>query len=162
MPLSQDIGFAIESNASSVAFLDEPLRATRRDLGQAAAELAQQRGAAMPLQEVVEFARQLLSGTGQPAGAPAAADLSPRERELLTLLAGGRTDQQIAEAMFISIRTVRSHLDRIRDKTGCRRRAELTSFAIEHEMVTGESPRRLLGTRSSSGQPSPEPRVNAA
>jgi predicted ATPase/DNA-binding CsgD family transcriptional regulator len=160
--LYQTIGFAIESNASSVAFLAEPLQAMGRDLGQDTARRAQQRGAAMPLQEAVEFARQLLSGTGQPAGAPAGADLSPRERELLALLAGGRTDQQIAEAMFISIRTVRSHLDRIRDKTGCRRRAELTSFALEHGMVTGESPSKLLGPRSSSDQPLPEPRVNAA
>jgi len=33
-----------------------------------------------------------------------------------------RTDAQIAAELVISIRTVRSHLDRIRDKTGCRRR----------------------------------------
>jgi DNA-binding CsgD family transcriptional regulator len=37
--------------------------------------------------------------------------------------------------MFISIRTVRSHLDRIRDKTGCRRRAELTNLANRHAML---------------------------
>ena len=41
------------------------------------------------------------------------------------------TDQQIAERLIISLSTVRSHLDRIRDKTGLRRRAELTRLAIE-------------------------------
>ena len=57
--------------------------------------------------------------------------LSAREREILTLLAQGLTDQQIAEALTISLATVRSHLDRIRDKTGCRRRPDLTRLAIE-------------------------------
>ena len=60
---------------------------------------------------------------------PTSPRLSDRERELLRFLADGLTDKQIAEEMFISIRTVRSHLDRIRDKTGCRRRADLTRLA---------------------------------
>jgi len=57
--------------------------------------------------------------------------LSAREKEILTLLSRGSTDQQIAEELLISLATVRSHLDRIRDKTGCRRRPELTRLAIE-------------------------------
>lgn len=57
--------------------------------------------------------------------------LSEREREILALVGKGRTDGQIAEELYISVATVRSHLDRIRDKTGCRRRAELTRLAIE-------------------------------
>ncbi|OBJ88472.1 hypothetical protein A9W97_15565 [Mycobacterium gordonae] len=57
--------------------------------------------------------------------------LSRRELELLALLAHGKTDQQIAQALVISLRTVRSHLDRIRDKTGRRRRPQLTLLAIE-------------------------------
>jgi DNA-binding transcriptional ArsR family regulator len=40
-----------------------------------------------------------------------------------------------AEALSISVRTVRSHLDRIRDKTGRRRRSELTRLAIEEGIV---------------------------
>jgi len=61
--------------------------------------------------------------------------LSDRERELLALLATGMTDQQIAGQMCISPATVRSHLDRIRDKTGRRRRSELTRLAIEAGLV---------------------------
>jgi len=57
--------------------------------------------------------------------------LSAREKEILALLCRGSTDQQIAEALIIGLSTVRSHLDRIRDKTGCRRRPELTRLAIE-------------------------------
>jgi len=37
--------------------------------------------------------------------------------------------------LYISIRTVRSHLDRIRDKTGCRRRADLTRLALREGLV---------------------------
>ena len=53
----------------------------------------------------------------------------------MTLVARGRTDAQIAAQLYISIRTVRSHLDRIRDKTGCRRRADLTRLALAEELV---------------------------
>ncbi len=58
--------------------------------------------------------------------------LTAREREILSLLADGETDADIADALFISVSTVRSHLDRIRDKTGHRRRAELARLAFEH------------------------------
>ena len=61
--------------------------------------------------------------------------LSPRERELITLVARGHTDAQIAAQMYISVRTVTSHLDRIRDKTGCRRRADLTRLALGAGLV---------------------------
>lgn len=56
--------------------------------------------------------------------------LSQREREVLTLVAAGRTDDQVAQELYISVKTVHSHLDRIRDKTGVRRRAELTRLAV--------------------------------
>ena len=61
--------------------------------------------------------------------------LSAREREILTLVAEGTTDEHIAAALFISVATVRSHLDRIRDKTGCRRRPELTRLAIHLGLI---------------------------
>ena len=57
--------------------------------------------------------------------------LSEREREIVALLAGGATDAQIAERLFLSTNTVRSHLERIRDKTAARRRTELVRYAIQ-------------------------------
>jgi DNA-binding NarL/FixJ family response regulator len=57
--------------------------------------------------------------------------LSPREREVLECVATGCTDREIGERLGISIRTAQSHLDRIREKTGRRRRAELTALAFE-------------------------------
>jgi DNA-binding NarL/FixJ family response regulator len=63
------------------------------------------------------------------------AALSDRERQVLALLAEGERDQDIADTLSISVRTVRSHLDRIREKTGRRRRPELTRLAIEKGIV---------------------------
>jgi DNA-binding NarL/FixJ family response regulator len=51
------------------------------------------------------------------------------------LVAEGLTDAQIAERLVISLRTVRSHLDRIRTKTGARRRADLTRLATTHGLI---------------------------
>jgi DNA-binding CsgD family transcriptional regulator/tetratricopeptide (TPR) repeat protein len=73
-----------------------------------------------------------VNGAGTGAGLD---KLSPRERELVTLVAQGRTDAQIAAQLYISVRTVSSHLDRIRDKTGCRRRADLTRLALSAGLV---------------------------
>lgn len=70
----------------------------------------------------------MAAGSGEQRDEPC---LTDREREVLALLATGETDQEIARMLCISVRTVRSHLDRIRAKTGCRRRAELTRLAIE-------------------------------
>jgi DNA-binding NarL/FixJ family response regulator len=63
--------------------------------------------------------------------------LTNREREVLSLVAAGETDQDIADHLTISITTVHSHLDRIRDKSGARRRAELTSLAHRLGIVPG-------------------------
>ncbi|MEA2217796.1 MAG: hypothetical protein QOJ35_422 [Solirubrobacteraceae bacterium] len=68
-------------------------------------------------------------GAGVPIGVPS--NLTVRERELLGLLGRGLTDKQIASELVISLATVRSHLDRTRDKTRRRRRAELTRLALE-------------------------------
>lgn len=62
-------------------------------------------------------------------------ELSDREHQVLALVAAGERDQDIAEQMSISVRTVRSYLDRIRDKTGRRRRPELTRLAIEQGLA---------------------------
>jgi pSer/pThr/pTyr-binding forkhead associated (FHA) protein/DNA-binding CsgD family transcriptional regulator len=72
-------------------------------------------------------------------GAPLPGDddvsVTPREREVLALVAGGASDKQIAAALFISVSSVRSHLDRIHGKTGRRKRADLTRLAYELGVV---------------------------
>ena len=53
------------------------------------------------------------------------------EQTIIALLAGGASNAKIAETLFVTPNTVRTHLDRIRDKTGARNRAELTRYAIQ-------------------------------
>jgi DNA-binding CsgD family transcriptional regulator len=98
-------------------------------------QFLEERGAAMSLAAAAEYALMLIDpGPAQPA-APGSGPLSARERELVTLVARGRTNAQIAAQLYISIRTVGSHLDRIRDKTGCRRRADLARLALSEGLV---------------------------
>jgi DNA-binding CsgD family transcriptional regulator len=105
-------------------------------LGNAQARPADERGAAMRRDTVAESASMLTTPSPQQFHAPPAlGKLSVRERELVTLVAQGRTDAQIAARLHISVRTVRTHLDRVRDKTGCRRRADLTRLALESGLV---------------------------
>jgi predicted ATPase/DNA-binding CsgD family transcriptional regulator len=112
-----------------------PLRQARQALGPARTRAAEDRGAAMTMATAAEYAL-MLTDAGPPKSAAAGPErLSARERELVTLVAKGRTDAQIAAELYISIRTVRSHLDRIRDKTGCRRRVDLTRLALNAELV---------------------------
>jgi predicted ATPase/DNA-binding CsgD family transcriptional regulator len=114
----------------------DALRAAGRVLGPDRARAAEQRGKAMSLATAAEYALILTDpGSPQHAGTAPPGKLSARERELATLVAQGLTDAQIAAQLFISIRTVRSHLDRIRDKTGCRRRADLTRLALAEGLV---------------------------
>jgi DNA-binding CsgD family transcriptional regulator len=113
----------------------EPLRRTRQALGPDRTRVTEERGAAMSIAAAAEYALLLTDpGPPQPAG-PGPGTLSARERELVILVARGRTDAQIAAQLYISIRTVRSHLDRIRDKTGCRRRADLTRLALTAGLI---------------------------
>ena len=108
-----------------------PLRTVRQALGTGRTRAAEERGAAMSLATAAEYAL-MLTAPGPPQAPPAGLDkLSARERELVILVARGRTDAQIAAELYISVRTVRSHLDRIRDKTGARRRADLTRLALQ-------------------------------
>jgi len=95
---------------------------------------AEDRGTRMTLAAAAEFAA-MLTAPREPRAAGAVGALTGRERELVTLVAQGHTNAEIAARLFISIRTVSSHLDRIRHKTGHRRRADLTRLALQEGLV---------------------------
>ena len=112
---------------------EELTQRAARELGPGRAQRAEQRGCAMSLETAAEFLL-LTAVPGQQEHKVTVAPrdlekLSPRERELVALVASGCTDAQIASRLHISVSTVRSHLERIRDKTSCRRRADLTRLA---------------------------------
>jgi predicted ATPase/class 3 adenylate cyclase/DNA-binding CsgD family transcriptional regulator len=113
-----------------------PLRQAREALGLTLARAAEERGAAMTPAAAAEYV--LLLVTEEPderAAEPGLPHLSARERELVTLVAQGRTNAQIAAQLSLSVRTVRSRLDRIRAKTGSQRRADLTRLALQENLV---------------------------
>jgi non-specific serine/threonine protein kinase len=114
---------------------DLPLRQAWQGLGPARARAAEERGAAMSPATAVEYALMLTDPCPRQPEAWGPGKLSARERELVRLVAQGRTNAQIAAELYISVRTVGSHLDRIRDKTGCRRRVDLTRLALSAGLV---------------------------
>lgn len=79
------------------------------------------------------LAGELLAGP-DPAAPPDA--LTPRQREVLQLLAEGRSAKQIAEALAISPRTVEHHKYQMMEAHGLHSSAELVHFAIKHGVVT--------------------------
>jgi predicted ATPase/DNA-binding CsgD family transcriptional regulator/DNA-binding XRE family transcriptional regulator len=114
---------------------NEPLAQARQKLGPMRARAADDRGAAMSPATAAEYALMLTDPSPPQPATPDPAKLSARELQLVTLVAQGRTNAQIADQLYISVRTVTSHLDRIRNKTGCRRRADLTRLALSEGLV---------------------------
>jgi len=66
-------------------------------------------------------------------------DLSQREREVLRLLAQGHSNQQIAEQIRVSVKTVETYRTRLREKLGLKGRAELYRFAVESGILDTDS-----------------------
>jgi predicted ATPase/class 3 adenylate cyclase/DNA-binding CsgD family transcriptional regulator len=134
-----DTGIQGEGQANDPASKEEfqePLRKARQALGPTLTRAAEERGAAMTAAAAAEYVLLLVGEeTGEPAAAPALPHLTTQDRKLVTLVAQGRTDAQIAAQLSISVRTVRSRLDRIRAKTGSRRRADLTRLALQANLV---------------------------
>jgi predicted ATPase/DNA-binding CsgD family transcriptional regulator len=119
----------------------EPHRLRARSLlGQEAWEAALAEGRAKGLKEAIEYAlspdepstpapEQPPIASGPPAG------LTPREVEVLRLVASGMTNAQAAEALFLSPRTVQRHLNSVYHKIGVGSRTAATRFALEHGLA---------------------------
>lgn len=73
---------------------------------------------------LAEFRRVSTQSSGQPG-------LSPRENEVLKLVAKGYTYREIAEKLFISVKTVQNHVQNILTKLQLRKRYELMRYAIQ-------------------------------
>ncbi len=137
---AQTAAAATADRAQDIRQRENALVEAHQRLVPAAAVDAERRGSAMTFQAATEFAAIVVASTSPSPPKPderagADAGLTAREKELIALVAQGHTDAQIADMLFISIRTVRSHLDRIRNKSGSRRRAELTRLALQHGLV---------------------------
>jgi DNA-binding NarL/FixJ family response regulator len=83
----------------------------------------------------VRLLRQLAPLRSRVAGP--ASQLSERELDIARATAKGRTNQEIAAELFISLSTVKTHIARIQDKLGVRNRVEIAAWAWEHHIAGG-------------------------
>jgi DNA-binding NarL/FixJ family response regulator len=65
----------------------------------------------------------------------AAGELTPRELEVLALVASGKTNREVARALLISDHTVRRHLQNIFVKLDVPSRAAATAYALRHQLI---------------------------
>jgi DNA-binding NarL/FixJ family response regulator len=83
---------------------------------------------------IEEFARQRPAAA--PAAPPAVAELTPREREVLDLLARGLSNHEICEQLVISEATAKTHVARILQKLDLRDRVQAVIYAYESGLVS--------------------------
>lgn len=62
-------------------------------------------------------------------------NLTDREKEVLTLIALGHTNKEIAETLMISVKTVESHKTKIMEKINCQKRSEMVRYALENGYI---------------------------
>lgn len=84
--------------------------------------------------------RALRALLGRPTGVAATAGndagLTAREVEVLQLVAGGMSNAQLARELVVSLATVKTHVNHLLAKTGCRDRAALVAWAYAHDLVS--------------------------
>ena len=112
--------------------------AARVHLGERAFAVAWAQGRAMTPQQALAAQGQKptpLPTTSATSPPTYPAGLTAREVEVLRLVAGALTDQQVAEKLVLSPRTVHAHLSSIYSKLGVTSRSAATRYAIEHHLA---------------------------
>jgi DNA-binding NarL/FixJ family response regulator len=110
--------------------------ATRAEIGRAV--LAAAAGQAVLDPGVQQRLASAAARAPEPAGSGSADsvlspdDLTPREAEVLRLIAAGQSNREIARSLFVSEATVKTHVNRIFAKTGSRDRAQAMRYAYAH------------------------------
>jgi DNA-binding NarL/FixJ family response regulator len=114
-----EIGRAVQAAAAGQAVLDPAVQRRLLDAAVRAPEAAQAAGAAA-------------SGAGTVPAGTDLSELTPREVDVLRLMAEGQSNREIARTLFVSEATVKTHVNRIFAKTGSRDRAQAIRYAYNH------------------------------
>jgi DNA-binding CsgD family transcriptional regulator len=119
------------------------LATLRSRLGEDGFSKAWAQGSAMTLRQAAAYALNepegASAGEALPTDAPARerfGGLTARERQAAALVAQGRSNRQIAEAMVVGVRTVETYVTRIRNKLGLDSRVQIATWAIEKGLFT--------------------------
>ena len=89
-----------------------------------------------------EIAREAIHESEEPAAAPAAdpyESLTDREKQVLKLVAEGRSNKEVAELLDISVKTAMSHREHVMEKLGLHSRTDLIRFALRMGVIRVDS-----------------------
>jgi two-component system response regulator NreC len=105
------------------------------------------RGGTYLHQEHLPFLLQDNPPEPEPASDEAYESLSPRERQVVRLVALGHTNQETADMLYLSVKTVESYRARLRAKLGLETRAALVRYALQHGLlVSGDDSSEAFDT----------------
>jgi predicted ATPase/DNA-binding NarL/FixJ family response regulator len=107
----------------------------RAALGDDAYATAFFEGAACPLEEVIADVRRFKPRLADRSASAPQHSLTKREREVLRLLAAGKSNREIGDALYLSVRTVERHIANLYRKIDARNRAEATAFAVQRGLA---------------------------
>jgi DNA-binding NarL/FixJ family response regulator len=89
-----------------------------------------------------KVARDVLDTASRPSAGPEAVDpydaLTPREKQVLKLIAEGRSSKEAAQILGVSVKTAMSHRERVMEKLDLHSRTELIRFALRKGVIAGE------------------------
>jgi len=128
---SDDDSIIAALQAGALGYLTKD--ATRAEIGRAVLAAAAGQAVLDPAVQQRLLSAAVRAPAAAPAG-PASADddLTPREAEVLRLIAAGKSNREIARALFVSEATVKTHVNRIFAKTGSRDRGQAVHYAYQH------------------------------
>jgi predicted ATPase/DNA-binding CsgD family transcriptional regulator len=113
-------------------WLKPAMAEARAALSERIADKAWESGRAMSSTQMLALVREGAGGSRRDKAASRAGGLSKRELEVARLVASGMTSRAIAERLFLSERTVESHLEHVLTKLGFSSRAQVAAWVAEH------------------------------
>jgi predicted ATPase/DNA-binding CsgD family transcriptional regulator len=127
----------IDQFPADASWLDSAIATLRGHLSDADFAAAWAAGRSVSIDQAIEDAQAFANdiATTAPIRRCAPGNLTPRELEVLELLVEGRTNQDIATALFVSHRTARAHVAAILSKLDVPTRAAAASYAVRHHLV---------------------------
>jgi len=118
-----EISRAVQAAAAHHAFLDPEVQARLLEAATSARGDGPGGGGAAP------------GASGSACARPLPDDLTPREAEVLALIAAGRSNGEIAAELFVSAATVKTHVNHVFAKIGARDRAQAVHYAYTHGLA---------------------------